>query len=56
MLGGEDLGPERYVLKRKDGTTFPALVHSLAIVRTGKTGGIRGIVIDITGQDSLRPS
>ncbi len=37
-----------YTALRKDGTTFRALVSSRAIVRDGRTIGIRGIVIDIT--------
>ncbi|MBI4295954.1 MAG: PAS domain S-box protein, partial [Chloroflexi bacterium] len=48
VLQQQDTGSEEYVLRRKDDTTFPALVHSLAIVREGKVQGTRGIVVDIT--------
>lgn len=48
VLQGEDIGPEEYVLLRKDGSSFPAVVHSMAIVRDGNVQGIRGIVVDIT--------
>jgi PAS domain S-box-containing protein/putative nucleotidyltransferase with HDIG domain len=37
-----------YLAKRKDGSTFPSLVSSRAIVRDGRTVGVRGILIDIT--------
>ncbi len=48
VLKQEDIGAGEYVLRRKDGATFPALVHSLAIVREGKVVGVRGILIDIS--------
>ncbi len=48
VLSQEDVGAGEYVLKRKDGTTFPALVHSLAIERDGKVVGVRGILVDIS--------
>jgi PAS domain S-box-containing protein len=37
-----------YVMQRKDGSTFPGLVHSVPIVRGGKVCGLRGFVIDFT--------
>jgi PAS domain S-box-containing protein len=37
-----------YTLLRKDGTTFPALVYSNPIIRSGKPVGIRGVLIDIS--------
>ncbi len=37
-----------YTAVRRDGSTFPALVSSRAIVRDGQTIGVRGILIDIT--------
>jgi PAS domain S-box-containing protein len=48
VLNQEDVGAGEYVLTRKDGTTFPALVHSLSIVRDGKVVGVRGILVDIS--------
>lgn len=48
VLNQEDVGAGEYVLMRKDGTTFPALVHSLAILREGKVVGVRGILVDIS--------
>jgi PAS domain S-box-containing protein len=48
VLRQEDIGVGEYLMMRKDGATFPALVHSLAIVREGKVVGVRGILIDIS--------
>ncbi len=48
IAGGEDLGPQEYLMQRKDGTTFPALVHSLPVWREGELVGIRGAVFDIS--------
>jgi len=49
-LAGEDLGGTEYLALRKDGSTFPVIIHSARITRDGKTAGLRGIVIDITGR------
>jgi PAS domain S-box-containing protein/putative nucleotidyltransferase with HDIG domain len=43
-----DVPAGEYLAKRKDGTTFPSLVSSRAIVRDGRTVGVRGILIDVT--------
>jgi len=48
VLKQEDVGVGEYSLLRRDGTTFPALVHSLAMMREGKVIGVRGLVIDIS--------
>jgi len=48
VLVGEDLGGTEYLALRKDGSTFPVIIHSARITRDGKTAGLRGIVIDIT--------
>ena len=48
VLGGEALPAGEYVILRKDGSTFPALVHSSPIIQSGKPVGLRGIVMDIT--------
>lgn len=37
-----------YTAIRKDGSTFPALISSRAIVKDGRPVGIRGILIDIS--------
>ena len=53
VLSGEDLGPNEYTALRKDGTTFPVMIHSTRIVREGRPIGIRGIAIDISEQKRL---
>ncbi len=47
-MRGEDKGLVEYLALRKDGSTFPMLLHLTHIIRKGKTDGFRGIVIDIT--------
>ncbi|MDP3879153.1 MAG: PAS domain S-box protein [Dehalococcoidales bacterium] len=48
VLREGDIGTDEYALLKKDGTTFPALVHSASIARHGITLGVRGIAVDIT--------
>lgn len=37
-----------YRLKKKDGSTFPAITYSIPIVKEGRTVGLRGIFLDIS--------
>src|SRR5512145_1919226 len=39
-----------YEALRKDGTTFPVIIHASPIIREGRPVGLRGIVVDITDQ------
>jgi PAS domain S-box-containing protein len=48
VLSGKDIGIHEYTIIRKDGTIFPALIHSSPILKEGKPAGLRGILIDIT--------
>ncbi len=48
ILGGETTGLSEYTAQRKDGSTFPVLIHSAAIVRDDEICGIRGFMIDHT--------
>ncbi len=48
VMNGEKLGLNEYIALRKDGSTFPVIMHSTAKFHDGKAVGIRGIVIDIT--------
>ncbi len=58
VFTGQDLGHNEYMALRKDGSRFPATVHSRPIVRDGRPVGLRGTVLDITErrqvEDALR--
>jgi len=53
ILKGEHVGLKEYRALRKDGSTFPALFHSAAIIRDGTSVGLRGIIIDITERKKM---
>ena len=48
ILRGEEFDDHEYTILRKDGSTYPSLIYSNAIIRDNKPVGIRGIVLDIT--------
>ncbi|UCD10184.1 MAG: PAS domain S-box protein [Dehalococcoidales bacterium] len=48
LLNGEETGGTEYTVLRKDGTTFPVIAYSTAIIRDGERVGLRAVVIDIT--------
>ena len=48
IMKGEVIGPNEYTALRKDGSTFPVIIHSNPIIHGGKYTGLRAIVIDIT--------
>jgi PAS domain S-box-containing protein len=52
-LSGEKMDYSEYTLLKKDGSTFPAIACVSAIVREGKTIGLRGTVIDITERKKM---
>ncbi|HOO52875.1 MAG TPA: PAS domain S-box protein [Methanothrix sp.] len=37
-----------FLMKRKDGSTFPGLIYSAPIIRDGHSLGLRGIIVDIS--------
>ncbi|MHC1742774.1 MAG: ATP-binding protein [Syntrophobacteraceae bacterium] len=53
VLVGETIGLNEYRALRKDGSTFPTIMHSTAKLRDGKPVGLRGILIDITDTKRL---
>ena len=53
ILGGENIGLTEYTALKKDGSTFPALFCSAALIRKGKPKGLRGFIIDITDKKRL---
>ncbi len=48
IMNGEKLGGIEYTQRRKDGSTYPAMIYSTPIMRDGKAVGLRGVIIDIT--------
>ncbi len=53
IMTGEPVGATEYTAVRKDGTRFPVLVHSSAMVRNRTTRGVRAIAVDITDRKRL---
>jgi PAS domain S-box-containing protein len=49
---GKRLGLE-YTMLCKDGSTFPAIIHSSPIVRNGRPVGLRGIIVDISERKKI---
>ncbi|MCK4793806.1 MAG: PAS domain S-box protein, partial [Desulfobacteraceae bacterium] len=60
ILRGEKPSITDYTALRKDGTTFPVMVRSTAIMHDGKPVGLRGFIVDITdrknAEETLRQS
>ena len=50
IAGGGPTGGNEYTAHRKDGSTFPVIIHSVPIVHDGEIVGLRGILTDITEQ------
>ncbi len=48
VMGGDDLGGVEYLMQRKDGSPFPAIIYSTPIIHENKHVGLRGVLIDIT--------
>ena len=48
VLYGKDVGNPEYTVLRKDGSTFPILIYSSAILKDNIPVGLRGIIVDIT--------
>jgi PAS domain S-box-containing protein len=48
VMNGENVGSNEFTMRRKDGSTFPATIHSTAIIHEGKSVGLRGVIVDIT--------
>jgi two-component system NtrC family sensor kinase len=50
IMAGREAESHEYTAQRKDGSVFPVIAHSTAIMRDGKPSGIRGIIFDVTDQ------
>lgn len=48
VLNGDLLGGNEYTALKKDGSTFPVIIYTDAIIHDMKPVGIRGILVDIT--------
>jgi PAS domain S-box-containing protein len=54
VLAGEKVSGTEYLARRRDGGTFPVIMHASAIVRGDKAVGLRGIAIDITDHKEMQ--
>jgi len=52
-LAGESIGLSEYTARRKDGTAFPIMLLSTAIIQDEKPVGLRGFIIDLTEKKIL---
>jgi PAS domain S-box-containing protein len=50
ILSGEKSGINEYTALRKDGGTFPVMIHSAPIIKEGNPVGLRGFIVDITAR------
>jgi PAS domain S-box-containing protein len=50
---GEHLGLSEYLVRKKDGTPFPVLIHTARILKDGILAGSRGFVIDISEKKAM---
>jgi PAS domain S-box-containing protein len=54
IMQGEILGGQEYRARRKNGGTFPIVVHSKRVLRDGNPIGVRGILIDVTDHNRMQ--
>jgi PAS domain S-box-containing protein len=48
IMKGESIGLNEYMAIRKDGSTFPIMIHSTPIILQEELIGVRGFIIDLT--------
>lgn len=48
VLKGQILNGIEYTAQRKNGSTFPVIIHSCPIIKENEPVGLRGVIIDIT--------
>ncbi|ADQ80307.1 multi-sensor signal transduction histidine kinase [Paludibacter propionicigenes WB4] len=52
-IAGKPIDSNLYYVKKKDETTFPALIYSNPIYKDNKSVGLRGLIVDITEQKQV---
>jgi len=53
ILTGGGISAHEHTAMRKNGTTFPIIMHSAPIIKEGRPVGLRGIAIDITDRNRI---
>ncbi|HOO45935.1 MAG TPA: PAS domain S-box protein, partial [Deltaproteobacteria bacterium] len=53
LLRSERLGFEEYTMRKKNGSTFPALVYATTMYQDGKPVGHRGFTVDVSERRNL---
>lgn len=53
IMNGEVIGTVEYTARRKDGSTFPLIIHSVPVIKDGRTVGLRGVIMDITERKQM---
>ncbi len=48
LVGEREMAGNEYTVKRRDGSTFPAIIYTTAIFSQGELTGLRGVLVDIT--------
>jgi PAS domain S-box-containing protein len=48
ILGGQDLGASEYILVKKDGSSYPALIFMNRVSGSDEIAGMRGAILDVT--------
>lgn len=56
VLNGESIGGVEYTAQKKDGSAFPVVIHSSAIINKNKPVGLRGVIINITERKQAEES
>ncbi len=60
VLSGEAAGGREFEALRKDGSTFPALVHAIPVKQGEEATGVRGVMVDLSAHkqaaEALRES
>ncbi len=50
MINDQIIGSDEYIVRRKDGSSFIAMIHANMVMKDSQPAGMRAIVVDITEQ------